>query len=290
MNNPPGTAFHADGPGPRGLGAIIIQMFRVYGNNMPRMVAIAAIVTIPLIAAGVAAFGPEFMDAILGSSVEETPQPLPTSLMVSITVYGVLYTLGLLAVTGAIAEASINALAGHPLSVGRAYNAALRRLPSIVGASLLTGLIAGLPLALAMTLAGSLSGSTNILLFIVTLVLGIYLIVRLVFAPFAALLEQRGPAAAVMRSWNLVSRMWLRTFGLLFLITFLLGLFQMAFQLFGMIVPGVEAFFVSLVVVPLTVCANMLIYLDLRVRKEGYSLDHMQTELEALSGPPEPPG
>lgn len=287
MNNPHDSLSRADGPGPRGLGGIIIEMFRLYGNNMPRMVTIAALVTIPLVAAGLAAFGPEFMDAILGGSPGETPQPLPTSLMVSVTVYGVLYTLGLLAVTGAIAEAGISSLVGHPVSVGRAYNAALRRLPSIVGASLLTGLIAGVPLALAMALAGSLSGSTGIMLFIVTVVLGIYLVVRLVFAPFAALLEQRGPAAAVVRSWTLVSHTWLRTFGLLFLITFLLGLFQIAFQLFGMLLPGVEAFLVALLIVPLTVCANLLIYLDLRVRKESYSLDDMKTELEALSGPPE---
>ncbi len=287
MNKLPGTSSHADGPGPRGLGGIITQMLLLYGRNMLQMVVIAALVTVPLIAAGLAAFGAEFMDAILGSNPGETPQPLPSSMMWSITAYAVLYTLGLLAVTGAIAEAGISSMAGHPVSVGRAYNAALRRLPSIVGASLLTGLIAGVPLALAMALAGTLSGATSIMLFVVTVVIGIYLIVRLVFAPFAALLEQLGPAAAVMRSWMLVSGMWLRTFGLLFLITLLLVLIQMAFQLFGLFIPGVEAFLVALLVVPLTVCANLLIYLDLRVRKESYSLEHMKAELEALSGPPE---
>ncbi|MFW6126246.1 MAG: hypothetical protein ACOC58_03990 [Chloroflexota bacterium] len=285
----PKTAQRTDGPGPRGLGGIIGQTFILYVHNLPRMVAIAGIVTIPLIVAGLAAFGPEFMDAILGGSLDETPEPPPTSVMVSITAYGVLYTLGILAVTGAIAEAGISSLAGHSVSVGRAYNAALRRLPSIVGASLLTGLIAGVPLALAMVLVGFLSDSTTIILFIVTVVLGIYLVVRLLFAPFAALLEQLGPAAAVMRSWTLVSDMWLRTFALLFLIHLLLALLQIAFQLFGIIVPGMEAFLVSLVVVPLTICANLLIYLDLRVRKESYSAEHMKSDLEALSGPAGPP-
>lgn len=290
MNDTPHEPAHADGPGPRGLGGIIAAMFRLYMGNLPRMVAISAVVTIPLIVAGIAAFGTDFMDLILGSGLETDPQPLPASIMVSVSAYALLYTLGLLAVTAALAEAAVSALAGRPISVGRAYNAAIRRLLSIVGASIITGLMAGIPLALALLTAGSLSGITNIILLILTGALGIYLLVRLVFAPFAALLEDAGPVAAVVKSWRLVSGMWLRTFAMLFLITMLLGFLQLAFQSFGALVPGIEAFLVSLVVIPLTVLADLLIYLDLRARKDAYSVDRMTAELDVLSGPPSLPG
>jgi len=285
MDNSPDSTAHADGPGPRGPGSIIGLMFRLYIDNLPRAVAISAIVTIPLVIAGLAAFGPEFMDMVLGSGLEEDPQPLTASVLVSVSAYAMMYMLGLLAVTAALAEAGASALAGRTVSVGRAYNAAVRRLPSILGASILTGVIAGIPLALALLMAQTLSGIANIVLLIMTAALGVYLLVRLVFAPFVALLQQAGPVAALTGSWSLVSGMWLRTFAVLFLITLLLGVVQLVFQLFGALVPGIEAFLVSLVVVPLTVLADLLIYLDLRARRDGYDVEHMKSELDALSGP-----
>jgi hypothetical protein len=157
-------------------------------------------------------------------------------------------------------------------------------LPSVLGASIITGFAAGIPLALALMAAGALSGAFDIILMILTGGLGIYLLVRLVFAPFAAMLEEAGPVAAIVKSWQLVSGMWPRTFSMLFLLTLLLGLLQIAFGSFGALVPGVEAFLVSLVVIPLTVLADLLIYLDLRARKEDYTTERMQAELDALSG------
>ncbi len=284
MNDSPFTPPPAPGPGPRGPGSIISRTFALYGHNLLHMVVISATVTIPLIAAGLAAFGPGFMDIILGSPVGEDLHPLPASLLWPVAAYAALYVLGIVAVTAAIAQAAATALTGQPVSIGRAYSSALRRLPAIAGTSLLTGLAAGVPLTLAFLLGSSLSGPATVLLFIVTLLVGVYLLVRLVFAPFAALLEQAGPVAAMVKSWTLVSGMWLRTFAIFFLVTFLLGFVQLAFQAFGALIPGMEAFLTSLVVVPLTACADLLIYLDLRARKEGYSVDHMKTELEALSG------
>jgi len=82
------------------------------------MVVISATVTIPLIAAGLAAFGPGFMDIILGSPVGEDLHPLPASLLWPVAAYAALYVLGIVAVTAAIAQAAATALTGQPVSIG----------------------------------------------------------------------------------------------------------------------------------------------------------------------------
>ncbi|MCK5586845.1 hypothetical protein KAJ02_12305 [Candidatus Bipolaricaulota bacterium] len=273
----------APGPGPRGVGGIIVEVFRLYGRNLLMMVCISAVVTVPLIAAGLAAFGPDFMEMLLGETVERPLPSLPGGSIFGVAVYGALYTVGLLAVSGALSQAGAQGLVARAVSLGRAYEVVLKRLPSMLGASIIVGIVAGVPLGMG-ALLGADGSSVDFVLSVLAIVVGVYLAVRLMFAPLVALLEQQGPLMAVARSWRLVSSFWMRTFALLFVMALLLGLIQMPVLWLSAFVPGTDVFLFALVLTPLTALGNLLIYLDLRVRKDGYMTEHLAAELDALAG------
>ena len=120
--------------------------------------------------------------------------------------------------------------------------------------------------------------------------LGIWLLVR--WAPAASVLaaEAVGPREAVKRSAYLVTGFWWRTFGIMAVIailevvlSFVLG-FSVGVAVF--LIPGLdfvaEAEAVSIgatilgsLVVPLVPIGYTLLYVDLRVRKEGIDLDSL---------------
>jgi len=270
------------GPGPRSLVGIVSQTFKQYLRNIFSLTTIAALVTVPLVVAGVLTFGAEFMTQIAGVTPEGEP-PISMGQMWGLMAYVVLYMLGFLAMSGAVAEATGQSLAGRSISIGRAYSASLRRLPSMLGASLFAGLVAGLPLSLA-TVAGATGSVFGYVLLALTAIIAVYLVIRLMFAIFAALFEQKSTVEAIVRSWTLVSGAMPRTFALLFTIGLIVGGIQLGLQSIGTPLPGLDALLVSLVVAPLTVVGNLLIYFDLRARKEGLDCESMASELDALSG------
>ena len=278
----------APGPGPRSARDIALDMFRSYGRGFTRMLAAAALVMVPLLLAGPAAFGTDFVSLIVGTPGSEPP-PLSDAALAGIAAYGGLYLLGMLAVSGAVAELSARGLAGSDLSIGRAYGVTIRRLPSMLGAALITALTAGLPLALAASMTMSFLTIADVILLALTVALAVYLGVRLAFTVFAALLERAGMVEAVARSWRLVSEAWRRTFALLVLVSLLVGIIQIALEFAGAASPTAAAIISAVVVTPLTVIGNLLIYLDLRARKEGYSTGALAKELDALASPDSSP-
>ncbi|GEM_PF-4494377 len=279
MNIDIGSTKAPPGPGPRSLGGILGLMFRLFGRHLGIMLVVTALVVVPLLAAGIVAFGPEFVDEIMGGP-ENGAFEQPPAAISTVIAYLVLYAIGILAVTGAVAELAARSLAGSDLSISRAYGVTLRRLPYMVGAALIMASLVATPVALALLLESAIDSAV---VFLFAVVLSVYLAVRLLFAPYIVLFEHTGPITSVMRSWKLVSGMWLRTFGLLIIISLVLGLIQMLLQLLGAIAPSVEAFVTSLVILPLSIIGNLLIYLDLRVRKYAYGSARLSAELESLA-------
>jgi len=255
----------------------------LYLRNIVSITIIAAVVTVPLVVAGVLAFGPEFMTQIAGV-VPEGEAPVSTGQMWGLMAYVLLYMLGFLAMSGAIAEAAGQSLAGRGISIGRSYAVSLRRLPFMLGASLFAGLVAGFPLSLAVAMAGATGSIFGYVFLGLTAVLAIYLVVRLMFALFAALFEQKSTVEAIIRSWTLVSGAIPRTFALLLSVGLVVGAIQLGLQSIGAPLPGLDALLVSLVVAPLTVIGDVLIYFDLRARKEGHNAESLAAELDVLSG------
>lgn len=271
------------GPGPRAPGGIVVEALRLYLRHIVLMTAIALIVAVPLVAAGRTAFGPDYLRLVSGMPAQQT-DPLPESIAAAVTIYALLYLVGLLAVSGAIAEVTARSLAGHDLSISRAYVASVHRLPHMLGSSLIAALAAGLPAGIGILAAASLGNAiTRWALLALMAALAVYVFVRFAFVVYIALFEQRGPTASLARSWSLTSGVWWRTFGRLVLITFVVSIIHMVLDLASGSLQELSALLSIIVVTPLTVIGNALIYLDLRARKENYTLKQLDKDVRAIT-------
>jgi hypothetical protein len=129
----------------------------------------------------------------------------------------------------------------------------------------------------------------------------IWLFVRWSIAVPALLAEGVGPIRALGRSWTLTRRSWWRAFGILLLV----GLLQAAISLaLGLLVlpieialPFLSGFLggaiaaaistgVSAVVAPVISLCLVLLYFDLRIRRESFDLDQMARQTVGWPPPP----
>lgn len=180
--------------------------------------------------------------------------------------------------TAAILYVIMQQYAGKKARIGEAFAFALSRFPSLLGASILAGLIIGIG-------------------FLCCCIPGIYFAVSYAFVGQVVVLEKLGVSAGLQRSYSLITNYRWRVFGVLFLIGIATGIieFGLAFGLQQIlpsqeIVPAEGGFRVTLNPVNhiidtstdflvgilfrtyLAVCTTLL-YLDLRIRKEGFDLE-----------------
>ncbi len=158
------------------------------------------------------------------------------------------------------------------------FVAALNNAPSLLLASLVWGsaMLAGLLLSL--------------------LFIGIPLLVFVAVIWFcyvqAIVIESRRPADALRRSFDLVHGSRWRVFGIgttffaLLLVTALPGYF---ISLQNQFLGDVLGILIGMVVTPFAYISATLVYFDLRIRKEGYTLETLATEL-GFSQDSSPPG
>jgi len=115
----------------------------------------------------------------------------------------------------------------------------------------------------------------------------IFLAVRWSVAMPALVLERRGPIAALGRSWNLVGGFWWKSFGTLLIAYLLLVVLSIAFgallggvlavlsavdSLLGLVLQQAVNVVVQLFTLPVFAAVTVVLYVDLRVRKEGFDL------------------
>ncbi|HHY55793.1 MAG TPA: hypothetical protein GYA08_10190 [Chloroflexi bacterium] len=178
---------------------------------------------------------------------------------------------------------------------------------AILVALLFAGLLAGLS-----TLAGGSDlAAVGAFLLIMALVFGLlfvmllplaFLTTRWFVAPVVLLTEHCGPVAALQRSWRLTEGSFWRIFGLLLLIFILnsvvlslpLSLLQffavilLTTQLLGAVNGALTglSYLVSILWYPFLALTLVLVYYDLRVRKENFDLDMRIRALETAVRPP----
>jgi hypothetical protein len=155
------------------------------------------------------------------------------------------------------------------------------------------------PAALAMTILyffGIFAGAIFILIGLV------FVAVRWSVAMPALLLERRGPMSALGRSWSLVSGFWWKCFGTLLVVTLLVFLLSIAVgavaggllaaatsanSLLALLVTQALDVAVQVFTLPLSAAVTVVLYVDLRVRKEGFDLALMA---DHIAHPEQPPG
>jgi hypothetical protein len=220
--------------------------------------------------------------------------------------------LGLLAIaflvelilTGLLTVVIGRGVLGRKVSMGEAWRIGLPRLPAILGAVVLTALciigpglvVAAGVVILALAHIKAAAIAVGVLGGIAAVCLTIWFSVMLSLATPAVVLERQGPARALGRSWRLVRRSFWRVLGILLLAAIIVGVAGFVLQvpfaiieaiaggsggIFGLtatrtiaavIIGAVGSIVAGAVTRPISAGVTVLLYLDMRMRKEGLDL------------------
>jgi Membrane domain of glycerophosphoryl diester phosphodiesterase len=258
---------------PMGVGDLLDEVFGLYRRNFRLFVGIVAVLTIPqtivsLIfalhstAAVFVKHGPNNYsfhgDAFFQSLAFAVP-----SLVISILFAQL--------ITAALARAISEKYLGHDVSVKQAY-------ASIGMATLITLVLALLRL-----------GITLIVGFFFLIIPFFYFLVRYAFITPVIVLEGTGVRKAFSRSAELVRGSWWRVFGILLLLVLIVAVigFVLLFVLGavlsrilvlnhstgGIIWTQIISAIVGIFIQPIELATVVLLYYDLRIRKEGFDLE-----------------
>jgi hypothetical protein len=168
--------------------------------------------------------------------------------------------------TGAITRAVAAEVAGEDPGVEQSYRFGFHRFWSVLLVSVLVGL----------AVVGGL------ILFIIP---GIWIGFRLSLSTQALVVEGRRPTEAMGRSWALVAGHWWHAFGTLVVAGLLTGvvnaLITAPFGQTSWFLQAVVAAAATVITLPYGTLVGVLLYLDLRARKEQLTLERLQSDLRA---------
>ncbi len=271
---------------PLSVAEILDATFTLYRRSFKQLVSIAAIVQIPLglLQAALMFF---FYNSMTGMGTAANPAALGGAVG-GMFLIGAISMFGAMIVYAALAVAISHYYLGEPISVSVAFNHVLPRLGTLFATWFVVVVLAYIGCALC-------------------LIPGIYLYILFLFAWPVVVLEGRGVGDALSRSVFLVSGNWWRVFGTMLL----LGLITMVFwvvieAIVGLAVGGPAAIMkqmgvgktdgvsqaisqlagtlVSVLTVPAFTGALVILYYDLRIRREGFDLQLLFSEIAPKVG------
>jgi hypothetical protein len=275
---------------PRQLSELLDELFRLYRRQFSLIVGVALLVALPglvwSLVTGVyrlnsASYANLFTTT--GTSTVAFNSQEFSNLLGSLSL-GALGALILLPFTlGAVYRAVTDVALGRPATIGVVLRETLARYWPLLG---LVGLF--FVFAFVWAIAELIGFLLLILPGLAVFCAAIYFLVRWSLTVAAMMAEDIGPIRGLGRSWNLVKGQWWRTFGILVVVAILQTVISYAlFFLFGLIAAvfstgdfqaalvQVGSTLLSAVVSPITTIAVVLLYFDLRVRKEGLDLDQL---------------
>ena len=270
---PSGTSF---GPRERplplrqmGIGEIIDAAVKLYRRDWLALIGIAAFVLVP------ATFIEVWVTQTIFGSVAATATPSNELVIQSLAVTLVIIAVELLIIQpflyAAITRAAADAYLGESVSVDRTYRYALTRLLAILWISILASIV---------TIIG----------FILLIIPGIIVLVRLTLtAPVLVVEDVRG-TKALGRSWRLTKGHFWRVLGLLVLsaliasvgaaiITIPTQFAAVALGEGGWPVAALGSALATVLITPFSSLIVVLLYFDMRIRKEGFDIEVMAQEL-----------
>jgi hypothetical protein len=251
-----------------GIGEILSIAFQLYQRYWRTLLAIAAVVVVPL----------TLLQYLLSDLVRTEGQATRNGVAVetatwSVGIAGLVAALAavvmFLVLTGAITRAVAAEVAGEDPSVEQSYHFGFHRLGSVMLVSVLVGLA---------TVAG-------LILFVIP---GIYIGVRLAVSVEALVVEDRRGTQAMGRSWELVGGHWWHAFGALVVAGLLTGLVNavitVPFGNTGWLVQAIASAVATVITLPYGVLVGVLLYLDLRARKQDLTPEALRANLHVGDG------
>jgi hypothetical protein len=268
---------------PLSAGDIVDEAIGLYRRNFRLFLSIGAVVLVP---AGVI----QLILALLAG--EATMSIFTISSLLWWVLSVVVSVLSYIAVISAMAVAASDRWLDRPMSVGEAYRRVADRIGPLVGLVLLYGLVV---IGLSMTVIG--------------IPFAIYLFVAWLLSIQILLVEGTGIQTALSRSRELVSGHWWRVIGIVILLAIIQAIISAFFSLpatifgFGsvftdpgstdvsplvIVLDAVGSTAGQIVVGPIAYCAYILLYYDLRVRKEGLDIELAARSLGLIDEPTSP--
>jgi hypothetical protein len=251
-------------PRPLGIGEILSTALQLYRRHWRTLLTIAAVVVVPF----------TLLQYLFGDLVraqgETTRNGVVETASWSVGIAGLVAALAgilmYLVLTGAITRAVAAEVAGQDPSVEQSYRFGFHRLGSVLLVSVLVGL----------AIIGGL------ILFIIP---GIYIGIRLCVSIEALVVEGRRGTEAMGRSWGLVGGHWWHAFGTVVVGGLLTGIVNAVITApFGdtsWFVQAVAAAVATVVTLPYSALVGVVLYLDLRARKESLTMETLRTDLQA---------
>jgi hypothetical protein len=250
---------------PRGVGEVVDTAIALYRRNWKLLVATAAVVVVPVQLLN--SFASRNLVSQIGDafrSMQKGLTPATTGGTGVGSPGGLLALLALPFLTAALATAAASCYMGRPITPGRAWRATMRRFWAVLGLGVLRFMLIGVG-------------------FFFFIVPGIFLSIRLLVAPVALMVEGAGPASALERSWRLTSGQWWRTCGVEVLkVVMLLAayvlietpifLLSLVAGPVGWLLLAIGGSLVQVFATPFLVAVTVVIYFDLRIRKEAFDL------------------
>jgi len=259
---------------PMGVGETLDAAFKLYRSAWKIFVGAAAIILVPL----------NFIQAFLTRSnlgavfnVNE-PRATPSDSVLGAT--AIFFIVTLLLVNPFLTALYARATSELYLGTKPELNDALRFARSKIGSILLISILTGL----------AVFGG-----FILLVIPGIIFFVRFAFANAAMVVEDERGREAMGRSWRLAKGHFWRLFGTLFLITIIttfvtgaiglpLSLAANAIGPSGWPLAAIGSSVASVIARPLVVIVVVVLYFDLRIRKEGFDITLMIDDLSRGPG------
>jgi hypothetical protein len=287
------------------VGELLDSAFTLYRRNVWLILSITAVVQLPLAIFRYLSYQlTGITDATirlqqLSANGTVTSQQLSSATSTLSTVLAVVIGIGLLQAlvvqpiaTAAMARAVGDIYLDRPASLGGAYHAVGQRLGSVVGVALFllgfgillfvvaVGLIVG-----AVYAFGSGGAALFVLVGPVAVFLAILMYTRWLFAAPIVMLERVGAIAALRRSWQLVRGSTPRVFGITLLVGLITGILGAIVGALLSVVTGfgdenvrlllgqLAALVVAVLIQPISFIVVVLLYYDVRIRKEAFDIE-----------------
>ena len=258
-----------------GIGELVDGAVKLYRRDWLALTGIAALVLIPL------TFVQLWVSQTMVSSVDVFTtdaefQAMTTQLLVVTLVFAAVQLLiAQPFLVAAISRAAADAYLGERVTLAQTLRYALSRLLAILWVTVIT---------LVVTIVG----------FILLIIPGIIAMIRLTLAPAVVVVEDVRGTKAISRSWSLTSGHFWRVFATLLLSGIIsavgAAIIQIPTEVIATMI-GPEGWPVSALgtalatalITPFSLLIVVLLYFDLRVRKEGYDIEVMAQELAPAS-------
>jgi Membrane domain of glycerophosphoryl diester phosphodiesterase len=282
----------------RSLGEMIDAAIKIVGNNAKILMPMAAVMVLPFqVVAAIATISAQ--EDVKTLTAGETTK-ISNATIGALAASGILGLLGTVVVTGALTWFVAEYYVGRTPTAGEAVRLGLRRTPATIGSyilSVLASIVIAIP-AIVFIGIGAAADSTLLIVIgaIALFVAFFWLFIRLSCAVPAIIVERLGAAASLKRSFALVKGFFWKVLGTLLVTNFLIGIVAAVISAvitgvlgalgggnkgFAFVWQAIAGTVAAAITTPVSAAVAVLLYIDLRIRKEGFDLEVLSASLDS---------